>query len=163
MKKILLIIISCIGHNISAQSDIKTINRPDGNTIKYFNPKPIIIQNHYEVGTAIYKSITSGKYMINISVLFKTIPAKNIKGKLTIQTEGKKGLVLKLVKSEQIEMNGRKLTTALYEIDKGSFVELKKYPLKSIFFYLNNKLYGSTVTQNKKLIINEIQELENNH
>ncbi|WP_445453150.1 hypothetical protein [Flavobacterium sp. 25HG05S-40] len=160
MKKILLIIISCISFNISAQSDIKTITRPDGNTIKYFNPKPIIIQKQYEVGTAIYKNVTSGKYMINISVLFKTIPAKDIKGKLTIQTQGKKGLVLKLVKSEQVEMNGRKLATALYEIDKVSLVELKKYPLKSIFFYLGDKQTGATATKNKSLIITEIKSLE---
>lgn len=160
MKKLLILIIGCISFAIHAQSEIKTITRPDGNTIKYFNPKPIIIQKQYEVGTAIYKNETTGKYMINISVLFKTIPAKDIKGKLTIQTEGIKGLVLKLVKSEQVEMNGRKLATALYEIDKVSFVELKKYPLKSIFFYLEDKLTGATVTKNKNLIITEIKSLE---
>ena len=159
-QKILLIIIGFIGFNISAQSDIETINRPDGNTIKYFNPKPIIIQSQFEIGTAIYKNVTTGKYMINISVLFKTLQAKDIKGKLTIQTEGKKGLVLKLIKSEQLEMNGKKLATALYEIDKVSFLELKKHPLKSIFFYLENKLTGSTVTKNKNLIIAEIKSLE---
>jgi hypothetical protein len=74
MKKVLIMIIACISFNISAQSDMKTISRPDGNTIKYFNPKPIIIQSQYEVGTAIYKNVTTGKFMINISVLFKTIP-----------------------------------------------------------------------------------------
>lgn len=159
MKKI-LIIIAFINFNVSAQSDIKTINRPDGNTIKYFNPKPIIIQNQYEVGTAIYKNVTTGKHMINISVLFKTLQAKDITGKLTIQTEGKKGLVFKLVKSEQLEMNGRKLATALYEIDKISLAELKKHPLKSMFFYLNNKMYGATVTKNKELLVQEIKRLE---
>lgn len=159
MKKVLIMILGFISFNISAQSDMKTISRPDGNTIKYFNPKPIIIQNQYEVGTAVYKNLTTGKFMINISVLFKTIPAKDIKGKLTIQTEGKKGLVLKLVKSEQVEMNGRKLATALYEIDKISLAELKKYPLKSIFFYLEGKMFGSTVTQNSNILIKELNLL----
>ena len=157
MKKTLFLIICCISFSASAQSSIKTIIKPDGNTIKYFNPKPIIIQNQYEVGTAIYKNVTTGKFMINISVLFKTIPPKEIKGKLTIQTEGKKGIVLKLVKSEQLEMNGRKLATALYEIDSVSFSELKKYPLKSIFFYLDNKMYGATVNDNRGIYINEIK------
>ena len=160
MKKILILIIGFMSFTISAQPEIKTISRPDGNTIKYFNPKTIIIQNQYEVGTAVYKNVTTGKFMINISVLFKTLRANDIKGKLTIQTEGKKGLELKLVKSEQIEMNGRKLATVLYEIDIVSFAELKKYPLKSIFFYLGNKLTGATVTQNKKLIMYEIKGLE---
>ncbi len=160
MKKTFTLIIAVLSLSLYAQPSFKTITRPDGNTIKYFNPKPVIIQNQYVVGTAIYRNATSGKYMINISVLFKTIQAKDINGKLTIQTEGKKGLELKLVKSEQLEMNGRKLATALYEIDKLSLAELKKYPLKSIFFYLGNKMYGATVTQNKKLIMNEIKDLE---
>jgi hypothetical protein len=161
MKQVFILIIGFITFNISAQSDIKTISRPDGNIIKYFNPKPIIIQSQYEVGTAIYKNVTTGKFMINISVLFKTLQAKDIKGKLTIQTKGKRGLVLKLVKSEQLEMNGRKLATALYEVDKISFTELKKYPLKSIFFYLDNMMFGATVSKNKDIYINEIKFINN--
>lgn len=157
MKNLITIIIALISINVSAQCDIKTIKRPDGNTISYFNPKPVIRQTQYEVGTAIYKNETSGMYMVNISVLFKTLPPKNIKGKLTIQTTGKRGIELKLVKSEQVDMNGRKVAIGLYEIDKSSFEELKKYPLKSIFFYVDKKMYGATVTENKTIYINELK------
>lgn len=159
--KLLTLFLLFIYSNIFGQCDIKTVNRPDGNTINYFNPKPVIRQSQYEVGTAIYKNETTGMYMVNISVLFKTIAPKKIKGKLTIQTTGKRGIELKLVKSEQVDMNGRKLAVGLYEIDKLSFEELKKYQIKSIFFYLESKMYGATVTENKNIYSNEIKCLTN--
>ena len=95
--------------------------------------------------------------MVNISVLFKTISPKNIVGSLTIQTTGQKGIELKLVKSEQVEMNGRNLSIGLYEIDKSSLEELKKYQLKSMFFYLEGKMFGVTVTENKDIFISELK------
>jgi hypothetical protein len=140
--------------------ELKTTVRPDGNTIKYFNPKPIIIQNQYEVGAAVYKNTTTGIFMLNLSILFKTTAAKKISGKLTIQTEGKKAIVLKLLKSEQVDMNGFKLTTAFFEIDKSNLVELKKYNLKSLNYTLDGKIYGSTITLNKNLLINQIKLLQ---
>ena len=157
MKNLIIIIAALVSFNISAQCETKTVKRPDGNTITYFNPKPVIRQNQYEVGTAIYKNETTGMYMVNISVLFKTLAPKYIKGKLTIQTTGKRGIELKLVKSEQVDLNGQKLAIGLYEIDKASFEELKKYQLKSIFFYLDKKMYGATVTENKNVYMNELK------
>jgi hypothetical protein len=161
MKSIYLLVVILYQAVCYSQCNLKTINRPDGNTIKYFNPKPVIRQSQYEVGSAIYKNETTGMYMVNISVLFKTIAPKNIKGKLTIQTTGKRGIELKLVKSEQVDMNGRKLAVGLYEIDKLSFEELKKYQLKSIFFYIDSKMYGATVTENKNVYMNELKCLIN--
>ncbi len=159
MKKIILLLLITLSanFNLNAQCNIKTTLRPDGNTIKYFNPQPIIRLSEYEVGTGIYKNETTGMYMIAISVLFKTMTPKDISGKLTIQTTGKRGLELKLLKSEQIEMNGRKLVLGLYEIDKASLAELRKFTLKSVYFYLNKKMYGSTVTENKSICITEIK------
>lgn len=157
MKKITLIIFLAILTNVSAQCDIKTTKRPDGNTIKYFNPKPVIRLEQYEVGTGIYKNETSGMYMIAITVLFNKMAPKDISGKLTIQTTGVRGLELKLLKSEQMEMNSRKLVLGLYEIDKVSLAELKKHSLKSLYFYLDKKMYGSTVTENKSICITEIK------
>ena len=58
MKNYIFIITLLINVIGNAQCDIKTNNRPDGNTIKYFNPKPVIRQNQFEVGTAIYKNET---------------------------------------------------------------------------------------------------------
>lgn len=163
MKKItyLFMLFLVSSFNSSAQCDIKTTNRPDGNTIKYFNPKPVIRQNQFEVGTAIYKNETSGMYMVNISILFKTLVPKDLTGILTIQTAGNKGLELKLLRSEQIEMNGRKLVMGLYEIGGSTFAQLKKIPIKSIYFFLDKKMYGATITENKNIFINEIKCFNN--
>jgi hypothetical protein len=156
MNKLLTLIILLISVNIYAQcNDLKTTKRPDNNTIKYFNPKPIIRQDSYEVGTSIYKNLTSGKYMVSITVLFKKIAPKDIDGKLTIQTTNNVGIELSLVHSEQVDMNGNKTALALYEIDSRSLAELKKYPLKSIYFYINAKMYGATVTENKSLFVGQ--------
>lgn len=154
--KLLTLFFIFIYSGIFGQCDIKTVNRPDGNTIKYFNPKPIIIQEQFEVGTAIYKNVTTGKMMINLTILFKSIPNKPLNGELIIQTTNKIGIVLKLIKSEEVEMNGKKVAIGLYEIDKKSIVELKKYPLKSIYFSINNKKYGQSISKNNNLYINEL-------
>lgn len=157
MKSLITILITLININLNAQCNTKSTIRPDGNEITYFNPKPVIRQSQYEVGTAIYKNETFGMYMVNISVLFKAISPKKIIGNLTIQTMGQKGIELKLVKSEQVEMNGRNLSIGLYEIDKSSLEELKKYQLKSMFFYLEGKMFGATVTENIDVFISELK------
>ncbi|MFN4026242.1 MAG: hypothetical protein ACK4IZ_02215 [Flavobacterium sp.] len=156
MKILITIIIAFASISIKAQCNTKTTLRPDGNTITYFNPKPIIRQAQYEVGTAIYKNETTGIYLVNISVLFKAMLSDNITGNLTIQTTGKKAVELKLVKSEQVEMNGKTLSIGLYGIDKNSFEELKKYPLKSMFFYLDGKRVGATVTESKNVFMTQL-------
>lgn len=161
MKNYIFIITLLINVIGNAQCDIKTNNRPDGNTIKYFNPKPVIRQNQFEVGTAIYKNETSGMYMVNISILFKTLVPKDLTGILTVQTIGNKGLELKLLRSEQIEMNGRKLVMGLYEIGASTLAQLKKFPIKSIYFFLDKKMYGATITENKNIFINEIKCFNN--
>lgn len=155
-RKLLTLVLLFIYSNNFGQCDIKTVNRPDGNTIKYFNPKPIVIQNQFEVGTAIYKNTTTGKMMINLTILFKTLPNKPLNGDLTIQTSNNDGITLKLIKSEEVEMNGKKVAIGLYEIDKKSLNILKKYPLKSIYFNINSKKYGQSITKNGDIYINEL-------
>ena len=156
MKISIILLIALISTTLHSQcTDLKTTKRPDNNTIKYFNPKPIIRQDAYEVGSAIYKNTTTGKYMVNITVFFKKMTPKDITGKLTIQTTNNVGIELPLLLSEQVDMNGNKTVVALYEIDSKSLVELKKYPLKSIYFYLEGKMYGATTTENKSLFIGQ--------
>ena len=72
MKKIILILLfnSLLGYS---QCDYQVNNRPDGNVIKYFNPKPIIRQSGYEVGVAINYNSSTKKYYINLTVLLKNI------------------------------------------------------------------------------------------
>jgi len=156
MKKLLILFIALISLTVHSQcNDLKTTKRPDNNIIKYFNPKPIIRQDTYEVGSAIYKNTTTGKYMVNITVFFKKMSPKDINGKLTIQTTNNVGIELSLVHSEQVDMNGNKTAVALYEVDNRSLTELKKYSLKSIYFYIDGKMYGATVTENKSLFISQ--------
>lgn len=140
----------------TAQCDIKINNRPDGNTIKYFNPKPIIRQSNYEVATAIYKNVTAENYMVSISVLFKGLNPMEVNSNLTIQTTSQKSIVLKFINSNKIKMNGRDVTVALFELDNSSKSNLSLNGLKSLFFKMNGKLYGSTVTENKSILINEL-------
>jgi hypothetical protein len=47
MKRILILLIVLIGLTIEsfAQCKIQTTHRPDNNTIKYFNPTPVIRQS----------------------------------------------------------------------------------------------------------------------
>ena len=56
MKQInLIIILSLYSLLTSAQCNTKTNHRPDGITIKYFKPKPVMRSSQYEVGVGIYK------------------------------------------------------------------------------------------------------------
>ena len=156
-KTILIFSLAIIHFGAFGQCNLKTINRPDGNTIKYFNPKPIIIQDQFEVGTAVYKNVTTGAMMINLTMLFKTLPNKPLTGNLTIHTSNNEGIVLKLLKSEEVEMNGKKVSIGMYQIDDASLKELKKNPLKSIFFYIDKKMYGESIKENKNIYINELK------
>lgn len=154
MKKIILtisFIILIITPSIS-QCSFKTTIRPDGNVIKYFNPQPVIRQSDYEVGISIYKNITTDELMLNISVLFKSMQPKKLTKNAVIQTTNIKGIDLVQLMTETIVMNGRDVSIGLYKIEKADFEQLKKYRLKSVFFYLEGSLKGSTVTENASIL-----------
>ncbi|MBU2940152.1 hypothetical protein KO494_11455 [Lacinutrix sp. C3R15] len=161
MKYILLLFVSLSAYTSNAQCDIKTTNRPDGVTIKYFNPKPIIRNSNYEVGVAIYKNVNTNDYILSVNVLFMNMSPKKLKNDLIIQTTSSEGLRLENIISKQITMNGRILANAMYILTDTDFKELKNYSLKSIFFYLDENLEGSIVTENKNIIGNELKCLKN--
>lgn len=159
MKRLfsILALIILVFTPLSAQCNLlKTVKRPDGNTIKYFNPKPVIRQVDYEVGIAIYKNITSNEFMLNISVLFKSMQPKKLTKNAVIQTTNIKGIDLVQLMTETIVMNGRDVSIGLYKIEKADFEQLKKYRLKSLFFYLEDNLKGSTITDNSSILITEL-------
>jgi len=158
MKNLIILILAFHSiMNLNAQCDIKTNNRPDGNTIKYFNPKPIIREAGYEVGSSVYYNQTSNKYFINLSVLFLTMTQQDISGDLTIQLENSSNsIVLKISESNKVQMNGRNVTIALFEIDQKSQKLLETKQLKSVFFKMKDKIYGSTIKNNKSLFINQL-------
>tara|TARA_R110002050_G_scaffold237585_1_gene373622 strand:- start:49132 stop:49614 length:483 start_codon:yes stop_codon:yes gene_type:complete len=131
-----------------AQCDIKTTEKPDGNIIKYFNPKPVVRQSDYEIGVSIYKNITTDVLMVNTSLLFKGRAPQKLTGNLVLQTAGQKGISLKPLISELVKMNGRDVAIGLYEIDKISATELSNHDLKSVFVTVGQSLVGATVTEN---------------
>lgn len=152
-----LLIISFI-EPISAQCDfIKILNRPDGNVIRYFNPQPITNQSDYEVGLSIYKNMTSNVLMLGILVVFKTETPKKLSKTVIIQTTNNKGIELEPLVSESMVLNERDVSLGIYKIEKVDFEQLKKYPLKSVFFYLEGNLKGFTVTKNKTLLNSELR------
>lgn len=159
MKHIFIIIFFLGITNVYSQcNDVKTNYRPDGNTIKYFNPKPLIKQSQYETGASIYYNQTTKTYFVSITVLFKTLNQMDISGDLVLQlNNSNEGISLKRVLSEKIQMNGHNASVAMYEIDKRSYNLLSTHTLKSLYFTMNNKIYGSMVTENNSLFRSQLK------
>lgn len=157
MKKTLFIL--AVSLNIAySQCNYITNERPDGNIIKYFNPKPVIRQTQYELGTSIQFNVTTNKHYISNAILLKNLNADKIEGNLAIKLiNTNQSISLKLIQSNKTNFNGREVIIALYEVDSKSLKLLKKYSLQSIFFSMNSKLYGSSITENKSLFINQLK------
>lgn len=151
----LLIQLSTITFAFS-QCNTKTVNRPDGVTMEYFNPKPVIRTDSYEVGAAIYKNKTTGDMTLNLSVLFKTRTPEKLTGNAIIQVDSEERIELKPVLSRLMKMNGRDVALGLFLITKRDYEILKKYPLKSVYFYLAANLTGNTVTENEIILENQL-------
>tara|TARA_R110000823_G_scaffold315665_1_gene449290 strand:- start:5062 stop:5553 length:492 start_codon:yes stop_codon:yes gene_type:complete len=163
MKNIRLSVILLLLYQFGmAQCEIKTTERPDGNIIKYFNPKPVVRQSDYEIGVSVYKNITTDVEMLNVSVLFKGEKPKKLTGNLVIQTTNTKGISLKPLMTELIKMNGRDVAIGLYEIDKISATELSHHDLKSVFVTVGQSLVGATVTENVGVLRFNFGCLKNN-
>lgn len=157
MKKIILILLfnSLLGYS---QCDYQVNNRPDGNVIKYFNPKPIIKQSSYEVGVATNYNSSTKKYYINLTVLLKNINSDSVEKNLNIQLKNStQSISLELIQFNKTQMNNRDVMIALYEIDSRSLYLLKKYSLKTLFFTMQSKTYGSTINENNNLFINQLK------
>jgi len=162
MKKLYLILVLII-FNITpsiSQCNFKTTERPDGNIIHYFNPKPMIIQANYEVGASVYKNISTGGLTLGIVVVFKNLNPQNLTDNLIIQTTGTKGLSLNLYLSKLMDLNGNKTVMGIYIVNTSDYYELKKYVIKSLFFKLNGNLKGANISKNGGIIKQEINCLQ---
>ena len=137
--------------------DIKVINRPDGNVIKYFNPKPVIQNEKYDIALSLYYNETTTTYFISASVLFKDMGVKNLTGDLLIQTDSDNGIRLKQVLSNNVTMNGEILSVGMYELTKRDLETLNKSNLKSVFVYLDENQYGNTLDVNRDLIVQQFK------
>ena len=157
MKKLIFILALSVNFAFS-QCNYNTNERPDGNIIKYFNPKPIIRQAGYEVGSSIYYNVTTKKYYINIAVLLKTLNCNSVENTLNIQLKhSTQSVSLALTQFNKTQMNGKDVIIALYELDVKSLNLLKKYSLKTVYFTMQSKIYGSTINENANLFINELK------
>ena len=156
--KILFFILALSGNFAFSQCNYNTNERPDGNTIKYFNPKPVIRQVGYEVGSSIYYNATTKKYYINIAILLKTLNCNSVEKNLNIQLKNStQSISLGLTQFNKTQMNGKDVIIALYELDTKSLNLLKKYSLKTVYFTMQSKIYGSTINENANLFINELK------
>lgn len=156
MKKLILLSFLIIS-NLTAfgQYNIKTVNRPDGVTMKYFNPIPVAITSSHEAGLSLYKNINDKTYLLAVTVLFKANTPTELNGNLIIQTTGNEGISLKPVMHKLINMNGRNVATSMYILTSRDIIELKSKLIKLISFYVNRQPVGLNLTKNKDLLIKE--------
>lgn len=159
MKKLLFIALLLIFNITYSQNDIKTVNRPDGVTLKYFNPIPVVIANSYEAGLSLYKNINTKQYFLTVTVLFKQQSPTELSGNLLIQTTGTKGISLSPVWHKLINMNGQNVATSMYLLTTRDINELKIHPIKLISFNAYGQPVGLNLTKNKDLVITELSKL----
>ena len=159
MKKITILAFLLIFNIGFSQNVIKTVNRPDGVTIKYFNPTPVVIANSHEAGLSLYKNLNTKEYFLTVTVLFKQQSPTELSGNLLIQTTGDKGLSLLPVWHKMINMNGRNVATSMYLLTNNNIEELKIRPIKLISFNAYDQPVGLNLTMNKNLLINELSKL----
>ena len=159
MKKLLILTLLLIFNITYSQNEIKTTNRPDGVTLKYFNPIPVVITNSYEAGLSLYKNINTKQYFLTVTVIFKQQSPTALSGNLLIQTTGTKGLSLSPVWHKLINMNGFDVATSMYLLTNRDIVELKAKPIKLISFNAYNQPVGLNLTKNKDLVITELSKL----
>lgn len=160
MKRLLLLSLLMFSNlSVFGQYDIKTVNRPDGITMNYFNPIPVAITNSHEAGLSLYKSTNNDTYLLAITVLFKTTTPTELNGNLIIQTTGSKGISLEPVMHKLINMNGRNVASSMYALTSRDITELKTKQIKLVSFYINNQPVGLNTTKNKDLLIKEFSKL----
>jgi hypothetical protein len=155
MKQLVFILLVLVTGNVFSQCDIKTNNRPDGSTIKYFTPKPVAKTSDHEAGLSLYYNVQSKEYTLTIFLLYKNGTPTKLNGDLIIQTTGDTGISLKSYRHELVTMNGKEIGTSIYYLTQKDIAQLEKYPLKTLSVKVNNNIIGLTITENKNLIIKQ--------
>ncbi|WP_281227598.1 hypothetical protein [Flavobacterium aquiphilum] len=162
MKKLSIILCLIISSFTTfAQYEVKTLKRPDGITLKYFNPIAVAVTNNYEAGLSLYKNPDNNKYFVAISVLFKNAVAEELNGNLLIQTTGKNGISLKPAYNRLVTMNGREVALSMYYLTEREINELKSNSIKLISFTISNEIIALNLTENKDVFIKEFEILSN--
>ena len=161
MKNIFLLIsLIFSSFTVLGQFEVKTIIRPDGIILNYFNPIPVVIASDYEAGLSLYKYKAKNIYTVAITVLFKSSVPEELYGNLLIQTTGNNGISLKPVMNELINMNGRQVAASMYSLTERDIKELSNNTIKMISFNVNNEIIALHLTKNKNLLIKEFNLLK---
>lgn len=161
MKNIFLLIsLIFSSFTVLGQFEVKTIIRPDGITLNYINPIPVVIATDYEAGLSLYKYTAKNVYTLAITVLFKSSVPEELYGNLLIQTTGKNGISLKPVMNELINMNGRQVAASMYYLTERDIKELSNNTIKMISFNVDNEIIALHLTENKDLLIKEFNLLK---
>lgn len=162
MKKLsILICLIIASFTALAQYEVKTIQRPDGITLKYFNPIAVASVNNYEAGLSLYKNPDNNKYFAAISVLFKNTVAEELNGNLLIQTTGKNGISLEAAYNRLVTMNGREVALSMYYLTEREINELKSNPVKLISFNVNDEIIALNLSENRDVLVKEFEILSN--
>lgn len=160
MKRLSILICLIVSSFTSlAQYEVKTIKRPDGITLKYFNPIPVARASNYEAGLSLYKNPENNKYFVAISVLFKNTEPEELNGNLLIQTTGKNGISLEPAYNRLVTMNGREVALSLYYLTEREINELKSNPVKLISFNVNDEIIALNLTENRDVLVKEFSIL----
>ena len=137
--------------------DVKTTRRADGNIMKYFNPFPVVQNDKYDVGTSVYKNITTGEYTISVAVLFKNIKAADVSGNLILKTKSNIGLSLKQFMNTRSEVNGNSLSLAIYVITDRDFEILRNSPVNQIYVDVQGSRLGGSFNSLSEIYMKEIE------
>lgn len=159
MKKITIVFLFAFTLGFS-QNEMKTIKRPDGVIIKYFNPVPVVIANSHEAGLSLYKNINTKQYYLVLTILFKQQKPTELTGELLIQTTGTKGLILPPVWHKLINMNGQNVASSMYLLTNRDINELKIRLIKLINFTAYNQPIGLNLTKNNDILMKEFSILK---
>lgn len=147
---------------VFGQLEIKTNHRPDGITLNYINPMPVVINSDYELGLSLYKDPANNRYFVGIVILFKTSLPTKLTDNLLIQTNGNKGISLVPIMNKLVNMDGRDVAISMYSLDGKDIKELSIYPIKMISFNVNSEIIALHSTENEDLLLKEFIILNSN-
>ena len=164
----LLLLYILILKNISAQCNVKTLNRSDGVTVRYMNPVPIGSTSSYELGLSVQ---TDGyNYFINTMVRYAGSVLK-LEGTLKIQLHDYSSVELELYRSEIAEVYNETVTISLFYVPDNIIHKLTTAKIKTVVFTVVNgnhviiiptKNFAVLQTQINCLLGNNVQQQSSN-
>lgn len=152
---VLSIIIGFLSHSIGySQCNIKTINRPDGITVKYINPEQVGSGTNCELGLSV--SSNGEAYFINSTVRYFS-QAKKQSGSLKIQLQNNDAVDLTLYNTELASVSGNNVSIGVYLTTDKDINSLKSGPIQKVIFTESDGMNVIiNVKMNNYVIINQL-------